>query len=97
MIKKAFDENGIKFAVQIAGEGDTSAATVAVAQRTLELTHPAAACSRGDDVRPSLKIGPRRAKAHADQAERDHAALKSAVCAGILEIELERRETRARG
>ena len=46
MIKKAFDENGIKFAfptVQVAGEGDASAATAAVAQRTLELTHPAAA------------------------------------------------------
>ena len=46
LIKKAFDENGIKFAfptVQIAGEGDASAATAAVAQRTLELTHPAAA------------------------------------------------------
>ena len=43
MIKKALDENGIKFAfptVQIAGEGDASAA---VAQRTLELSHPAAA------------------------------------------------------
>jgi small-conductance mechanosensitive channel len=36
MIKKAFDENGIKFAfptVQVAGEGDSSAATAAVAQR----------------------------------------------------------------
>ena len=49
MIKKAFDENGIKFAfptVQVAGEGDTSAATaatVAVAQRALELAKPAAA------------------------------------------------------
>jgi small-conductance mechanosensitive channel len=46
MIKKAFDENGIKFAfptVQVAGEGETSAATAAIAQRTLELTHPAAA------------------------------------------------------
>ncbi len=44
MIKKAFDENGIKFAfptVQVAGEGE--AATVAVAQRGFELTHPAAA------------------------------------------------------
>jgi hypothetical protein len=48
-------------------------------------------------TRHSPKIGPRRAKAHADQAERDYAALKLAVCAGILEIELERRETRARG
>jgi hypothetical protein len=96
MIKKALDENGIKFAfptVQIAGEDDASAATAAVAQRTLELTHPRSGLIRGDDVRPSLKIGPRRAKAHADQAERAHAALKSAVCAGILEIELERRET----
>jgi small-conductance mechanosensitive channel len=46
MIKKAFDENGIKFAfptVQVAGEGDTSAATAAVAQRALELAKPAAA------------------------------------------------------
>jgi small-conductance mechanosensitive channel len=36
MIKKAFDENGIKFAfptVQVAGEGDSSAATAAVVQR----------------------------------------------------------------
>ena len=44
MIKKAFDENGIKFAfptVQVAGEGEAS--TAAVAQRALELTHPAAA------------------------------------------------------
>ena len=44
MIKKAFDENGIKFAfptVQLAGEGDPSSA--AVAQRALELTQPAAA------------------------------------------------------
>ena len=44
MIKKAFDENGIKFAfptVQLAGEGDPS--TAAVAQRALELTRPAAA------------------------------------------------------
>jgi moderate conductance mechanosensitive channel len=44
MIKKAFDENGIKFAfptVQLAGEGEASSA--AVAQRALELTHPQAA------------------------------------------------------
>jgi moderate conductance mechanosensitive channel len=44
MIKKAFDENGIKFAfptVQVAGEGE--AATAAVAHRTLELTQPPAA------------------------------------------------------
>jgi moderate conductance mechanosensitive channel len=44
MIKKAFDENGIKFAfptVQVAGEGEP--ATAAVAQRALELSHPAAA------------------------------------------------------
>jgi moderate conductance mechanosensitive channel len=44
MIKKAFDENGIKFAfptVQIAGEGD--AATAAEARHALELTQPAAA------------------------------------------------------
>jgi moderate conductance mechanosensitive channel len=43
MIKKAFDENGIKFAyptVQVAGEG---AATAAVAQRALDLTRPEAA------------------------------------------------------
>jgi moderate conductance mechanosensitive channel len=46
MIKKAFDENGIKFAfptVSVTGEGETSAASAAIAQRTLELTHPAAA------------------------------------------------------
>jgi len=46
MIKKAFDENGIKFAfptVQVAGEGEPS--TAAVAQRGLELTHPAAAAA----------------------------------------------------
>jgi small-conductance mechanosensitive channel len=44
MIKKAFDENGIKFAfptVQIAGEGEPS--TAAVAQRALELVTPARA------------------------------------------------------
>jgi len=44
MIKKAFDENGIKFAfptVQVAGEAEP--ATAAVAQRGLELTQPAAA------------------------------------------------------
>jgi small-conductance mechanosensitive channel len=44
MIKKAFDENGIKFAfptVQLAGEGEPS--TAAIAQRGLELTRPAAA------------------------------------------------------
>jgi moderate conductance mechanosensitive channel len=44
MIKKAFDENGIKFAfptVQIAGEGE--AATAAAARRALELTQPVAA------------------------------------------------------
>jgi small-conductance mechanosensitive channel len=43
MIKKAFDENGIKFAfptVQIAGEGD--AARTAIAQEALELTRPQA-------------------------------------------------------
>ncbi len=42
MIKKAFDENDIKFAfptVQLAGEGEPS--TAAVAQRALELIHPA--------------------------------------------------------
>jgi small-conductance mechanosensitive channel len=46
MIKTAFDANGIKFAfptVQVAGEGDTSAANAAVAQRALQLTKPAAA------------------------------------------------------
>ena len=44
MIKKAFDENGIKFAfptVQVAGEGE--AATAAVAHRSLELTQSSAA------------------------------------------------------
>ena len=44
MIKKAFDENGIKFAlptVQVAGEGVP--ATAAVAQRALELVKPATA------------------------------------------------------
>jgi len=44
MIKKAFDENGIKFAfptVQVAGE--TEAATAAVAQHALGLTQPVAA------------------------------------------------------
>ena len=48
MIKKAFDANGIKFAfptVQVAGEGEASAPTAAVAQRALELTHPAAAAA----------------------------------------------------
>jgi small-conductance mechanosensitive channel len=43
MIKKAFDENGIKFAfptVQVAGESE--AATAAVAQRALEMTRPVA-------------------------------------------------------
>ena len=43
MIKKAFDENGIKFAfptVQVAGEGD--AARAAIAQEALELTRPQA-------------------------------------------------------
>ena len=46
MIKKAFDENGIKFAfptVQVAGEGEPT--TAAIAQRGLELTHPAAAAA----------------------------------------------------
>jgi moderate conductance mechanosensitive channel len=44
MIKKAFDENGIKFAyptVQVAGEAGPAAA--AVAQRALDLTQPQAA------------------------------------------------------
>jgi len=47
MIKKAFDENGIKFAfptVSVTGEGEP--ATAAVAQRALELTHPAAAAAQ---------------------------------------------------
>jgi len=42
MIKKAFDENGIKFAfptVQVAGE--TEASTAAVAQHALGLAQPA--------------------------------------------------------
>jgi small-conductance mechanosensitive channel len=46
MIKKAFDENGIKFAfptVSVAGEGEPS--TAAIAQRGLELTHSAAAAA----------------------------------------------------
>jgi small-conductance mechanosensitive channel len=46
MIKKAFDANGVKFAyptVQIAGDGEPSSA--AVAQRALQLTHPAAAAA----------------------------------------------------
>jgi moderate conductance mechanosensitive channel len=46
MIKKAFDENGIKFAfptVQVATESE--AATAAIAQRTIELTHPATAAA----------------------------------------------------
>jgi small-conductance mechanosensitive channel len=44
MIKAAFDANGIKFAfptVQIAGDGEPSAA--AAAHRVLELTKPTAA------------------------------------------------------
>jgi moderate conductance mechanosensitive channel len=48
LIKKAFDENGIKFAfptVSVTGDGEASAATAAVAQRALELTHPAAAAA----------------------------------------------------
>ena len=47
MIKKEFDANGVKFAfptVQIAGDGEPSAAvTAGAAQRALELAHPAAA------------------------------------------------------
>src|SRR5436189_1234318 len=46
MIKKAFDENGIKFAfptVSVAGEGEP--ATAALAQRGLELTRPSAAAA----------------------------------------------------
>ncbi len=41
MIKKAFDDNGIKFAfptVQVAGDGEP--ATAAIAQQGLELTRP---------------------------------------------------------
>jgi moderate conductance mechanosensitive channel len=48
MIKSAFDENGIKFAfptVQVAGEAEAAGAGAAVAQRGLELTHPAAAAA----------------------------------------------------
>jgi moderate conductance mechanosensitive channel len=48
MIKKAFDANGIKFAfptVQVAGEAEPTGAGAAVAQRGLELTHPAAAAA----------------------------------------------------
>ncbi len=44
LIKKAFDANGIKFAfptVQVSGDAD--AASAAVAQRALELVHPAPA------------------------------------------------------
>jgi moderate conductance mechanosensitive channel len=48
-IKKAFDANGIKFAfptVQLAGEGEQStAASAAIAQQALQLTHPAAAAA----------------------------------------------------
>jgi len=43
MIKKAFDENGVKFAfptVQVAGEAEPGTATAAVAQRGLDLTRP---------------------------------------------------------
>jgi moderate conductance mechanosensitive channel len=46
MIKKAFDENGIKFAfptVQVAGESAGEGVAAAVAKRALELTQPAAA------------------------------------------------------
>jgi moderate conductance mechanosensitive channel len=48
MIKKAFDENGIKFAfptVQVAGEAEAPGTSAAIAQRGLELTHPAAAAA----------------------------------------------------
>jgi small-conductance mechanosensitive channel len=48
-IKKAFDANGIKFAyptVQLAGEGEPApSAAAAIAQQTLQLTHPAAAAA----------------------------------------------------
>ena len=48
MIKKAFDENGIKFAfptVQLAGEAEPAGTSAAIAQRGLELTHHAAAAA----------------------------------------------------
>jgi hypothetical protein len=51
LIKKAFDEHGIKFAfptVQVAGEGE--AATATVAHRTLELTQPRQQPNRRIDV-----------------------------------------------
>jgi len=44
MIKKAFDENGIKFAlptVQVAGEGEPAQAAAAAARQSLHLVHPA--------------------------------------------------------
>ncbi len=48
-IKKAFDANGIKFAfptVQLAGDGEQStAASAAIAQQAIQLTHPAAAAA----------------------------------------------------
>jgi len=48
MIKTAFDANGIKFAfptVQVAGDSEAPGAVPAIAQRALELTHPAAAAA----------------------------------------------------
>jgi moderate conductance mechanosensitive channel len=47
-IKKAFDANGIKFAfptVQLAGEAEPTAATVAIAKEALDLTRPRAAAA----------------------------------------------------
>jgi len=64
MIKKAFDENGIKFAfptVQVAGEGDSSAATAAVAQRRWNWLSPrqrsAAAPQNSSAEGPSRELG----------------------------------------
>jgi hypothetical protein len=51
MIKKAFDENGIKFAfptVQVAGEAEAATAAAAVAQRGLELTQRSRVTDRKD-------------------------------------------------
>lgn len=66
MIKKAFDENDIKFAfptVQIAGEGEPS--TAAVAQHALKLQMPAAAesaCLKS----PIINYRPQRTAFRAD-------------------------------
>jgi hypothetical protein len=81
MIKKAFDENGIKFAfpsVQVAGEGDASAATAAVAQRTLELGQ-----ARGG-IADLFERPRRRARVQTDRRERGFAAafvaMRSQAC-----------------